>query len=119
MLTKQTPEAIKAQLKIKAQGIETMLMLTYYNRTPEEYEAFTANKENLQIPTGVKSDAEGIAHMNAGILLYLVKSFDDGTDNDFPLNRDGLIDLERHWPGTLMGILKGYHQARAASVEKN
>ena len=119
MLTKQTPDSIRATLTHKAQGVNNTLILTYHNRTPDEYEAFVGNQENLKIPEGVTSDHEGIAHLNAGILLYLIKSFDDGTDKDFPLTRDGLIDLERHWPGTLVGLLKGYHQARAAAVEKN
>jgi hypothetical protein len=60
-----------------------------------------------------------IAHMNAQLVLFVVKSFDDGTDKDFPLNYDGLMALEAHWPGMLYGILKGFHQARGANVEKN
>lgn len=119
MLTKKTPDTIKASLKIKAQGVENNLLLTYHNRTPEQYEEFVANPENLKVPEGVTSDAVGIAHINAALVLFLVKSFDDGTDSEFPLNRDGLIDLERHWPGVLMGIARGYHQARGAAVEKN
>lgn len=119
MLTKETPETIRSNLKIKAQGVETSLLLTYHNRSPDEYNEFVRNPENLKVPEGVKGELDGIAHINASLVLYLVKSFDDGTDKAFPLNRDGLVDLEQHWPGTLMGIVKGYHQSRAASVEKN
>lgn len=118
MLTKKTPETIKASLKVKAQGVENTLLLTYHNRTPEEYEGFVKNPENLKIPEGV-GDGLGIAHINASLILFLVKSFDDGTDTDFPLTRAGLIDLESHWPGTLLGIVRGYHQSRAAAIEKN
>lgn len=117
-LTKQTPDTIKASLKIKAQGVENTLMLTYHNHRPEKYDEFVKNRENLKVPEGA-TDAVGIAHINAQMVLFLVKSFDDGTDKEFPLNLDGLLDMERHWPGVLMGILRGYHQARGAAVEKN
>ena len=118
MLTKKTPETITATLKVKAQGVENTLQLTYHNRSPEEYEAFVRNPENLKVPEGV-SDAMGIAHINVSLVLHVVKSFDDGTDDEFPLTRAGLIDLESHWPGILLGIIRGYHQSRAAAVEKN
>ena len=118
MLTKKTPDTIKASLKVKAHGVENSLLLTYYNRSPDEYKAFVENPENLKVPEGVK-EHEGVDHINASLVLFVVKSFDDGTDKDFPLNHDGLIELERYWPGTLFGIIRGYHQSRAAAIEKN
>lgn len=118
MLTKKTPETIKANLQIKAQGVENTLILTYHNHSPEKYEGYVSNTENLKVPDGV-TDAVGIAHINAGLVLFLVKSFDDGTDKEFPLNHDGMLELEKFWPGTLLGIIRGYHQSRAAAVEKN
>lgn len=119
MLTKKTPDTIKADLTVKAQGVENRLLLTYHNRTPDDYEAFVTNPENLTIPEGVTGDMLGIAHINASLVLFLVKSFDDGTDEAFPLTRAGLVELERVWPGTLIGIVRGYHQSRGAAVEKN
>ena len=119
MLTKQTPETVRASLTIKAQGVENNLLLTYNNRTADEYEAFVTNTENLKVPDGVTGDVLSIAHINTSLVLFLVKSFDDGTDEAFPLNRAGLIELERTWPGTLIGIVRGYHQSRGAAVEKN
>lgn len=119
MLTEDTPDTIKASLKVKAMGVENNLLLTYYNRSPDEFDAFLKNPENLKVPDGVEGDVAGIAHINASLALFLVKSFDDGTDKAFPLNRDGLIKLNRVWPGVLMGIVRGYHQARGAEVEKN
>ena len=118
MLTKKTPETIKGNLKVKAQGVENSLLLTYHNRSPEEYAAFVGNPENLKVPDGVK-DEDGISHINASLVLFLVKSFDDGTDKDFPLTRAGLMELENFWPGTLFGIIRGYHMSRAAAIEKN
>lgn len=119
MLTKKTPDTIRAELKITAQGVENTLLLTYFNRSYEEYQAFVQNPENLKPPEGVTGQNEAMAHMNASIALHIVKSFDDGTDEDFPLTRAGLVSLEQTWPGTLMGLVRGYHQSRAAAVEKN
>jgi hypothetical protein len=119
MLTEKTPDTIKASLTVKAQGVENTLMLTYFNHAPEKYDEFIKNPENLKVPDGIDNDMLGIAHINASLALFLVKSFDDGTDKAFPLNRDGLVKLERTWPGTLTGIVRGYHQARGAAVEKN
>lgn len=121
MLTKQTPDTIAARLTVKAQGVENTLQLTYHNHKPADYTAFIENPENLKVPDDVPkgNDRIGIAHINASIVLFIVKSFDDGTDSAFPLNREGLIELENYWPGTLMGLVKGYHQARGAAIEKN
>lgn len=118
MLTKETPDTVKASLKIKAQGVEKNLMLTYHNHDADEYEKFISNPENLKVPEGL-SEAMGITTLNALVVLFLVKSFDDGTDQTFPLNMDGLVALERTWPGVLVGIHRGYHQSRAADVQKN
>lgn len=118
MLTKKTPETIKGDLTIKAQGVENNLLLTYHNRTPDEYEAFVKNPENMKFPEALRQD-DAVAHVNTTLALFLVKSFDDGTDKEFPLTREGLMDLERYWPGTLYGIIRGYHKSRTAEVEKN
>lgn len=118
MLTKKTPETIKATLKVKSQGVENTLLLTYNNRTPEQYKAFVENPENFTPPESVAAE-DGISHINANLVLFLVKSFDDGTDKEFPLTYDGLMELDKFWPNTLYGIIQGYHQARAAAVEKN
>lgn len=120
MLTKKTPETIAARLTVKAQGVENTLQLTYHNHKPEDYQAFVSNPENLKAPDDVPpNDNIAFAHSQAGIVLFLVKSFDDGTDQAFPLTRAGLVEMEQTWPGVLIGIVKGYHQARGAAVEKN
>ena len=118
-LTKNTPKEIKASLTIKAQGVENTIMLTYHNHDPEAYEAFVSNPENLKIPESATDPLAGMNHANAQIVLFVVKSFDDGTDKDFPLNLDGLLQMERYWPGSLVGIARGYHRTRVAEVEKN
>lgn len=118
MLTKKTPETIKGNLTIKGQGVENTLLLTYYNHDPEKFQAFVKNPENMKYPEAMLRD-DAVTHVNVTLVLFLVKSFDDGTDKDFPLTRDGMTDLERHWPGTLYGIIRGYHLSRQAEVEKN
>lgn len=119
MLTKETPLQIKTSLTIKSMGVENTLLLTFVNRKPDDYEAFMANQENFKYPETATTQIEIQRHMNASVALFLVQSFDDGTEQTFPLTKEGLIDLERYWPGTLLGIHKAYHQARGASVEKN
>lgn len=122
MLTKKTPETIKATLTVKAQGVENSLMLTYWNRSPAELDAFVKNPENMKVPDGVdiaREPRKFIGHLNAGVCLYVVKSFDDGTEDSFPLTRDGLMELEDYWPEALGGIVQGYHAARGAAVAKN
>ena len=119
-LTKNTPEKIKASLKIKAQGVEQNLELTYKNHSQEQWDAFATNDQNFKLPTGKNANTlSAITFGNAQMVLFLVASFDDGTDKDFPLTLDGLIDLEGHWPGALIGIVRGFHLSRAAEVEKN
>lgn len=119
MLTKSTPTTIAANLKIKAQGVENSLKLTYHNHSADDYDAFAQNTENFKVPEALAGKNLDIAIINAALVLFVVQSFDDGTDKDFPLSLDGMIDLERTWPGTLLGIIRGYHQARGANVEKN
>lgn len=119
-LTKNTPDKIKASLKIKAQGVEQNLELTYKNHPQDKWDAFATNDQNFKLPKGKSAktlSAETFA--KATMALFLIDSFDDGTDKDFPLTLDGLIDLEGHWPGALIGIVQGYHMARTATVEKN
>jgi hypothetical protein len=121
MLTKKTPDTIKATLTVKAMGVDTSLILTYHNHSPDAFDAFVKNPESVKAPDNVDPQDTRLlwAHMNAGVVLFIVKSFDDGTDEAFPLTREGLVELERTWPETLPGIIAGYHKARAASVEKN
>jgi hypothetical protein len=120
MLTKKTPETIAARLTIKGQGVEQSLVLTYHNREQTAFDKFVSNPELTTFPESVgTNEIRKLACFNASIVLYLVKSFDDGTDKDFPLTLDGLMELELYWPGVLMGIITGYHQARAAAVQKN
>ncbi len=119
MLTKETPETIKAHLTIKGAGVEMPLVLTYYNRKPKEFKAFMDNPELMVLPSTVKGPRDAMDHVNAQAVLYIVKSFDDGTDKDFPLTYDGMLDLEEHWADVLSAIIVGFHKARGMEIEKN
>lgn len=119
MLTKKTPETIKSSLTIKAMGVENTLLLTYNNRTYDQYKAFVGNPENLKVPDDVVNHDDAVRHMNIALALYVVASFDDGTADDFPVTRDGLLELERTWPGITLCIITCYHRARGSEVEKN
>lgn len=130
MLTEETPDTIKATLQVKAQGAEYTLALTYHNRDQDEFDAFARNADNLKPPskpepTGnaavddTTATIETFRAANIHLVLYLVKSFDDGSDVAFPLNYAGMEKLDKRFPGLLSGIIRGYHQARAAEVQKN
>ena len=118
-LTKKTPATIKGDLTIKAQGEQHNLLLTYKNYSQDVYDQFAKNEDNFKRPDALPDDIPDFRYANAQLVLFLVQSFDDGTDKDFPLTVDGLIELDSYWPGALIGIVQGYHQARAASVEGN
>lgn len=118
MLTKKTPESIKATLTVKCHGEENTLKLTYFNHDPEKLKSYVENKDNFKSPEGA-DEITKLNHQTADMVLFLVKSFDDGTETDFPLNKAGLLALESHFPNILYGIIRGYHQSRAAEVEKN
>lgn len=120
MLTKKTPETIKATITIKSLGEDTTIMVTYFNRTPEETDAFVKNEESLKIPESAENNANhAVANINAGLGLFFIKSFDDGTEEAYPVTRDGLVQLELDRPNYVMALVNSYHRARAAAVEKN
>lgn len=117
MLTKKTPETLKAIATVKHGGESTPLMLTFYNRTIDELTEFTKSGQMTDVPEQYKGNP--IPWMNAQVCLFLIKSFDDGTDEDFPLNLEGLLSMESYYPAVLMGIVQLFHQVRGATVEKN
>lgn len=120
MLTKKTPDSIKGELVLSAMGERNTLLLTYRNHHPDKFSEFVKNEANLKVPEQYKGDdGKSINFINAQLCMFLVQSFDDGTDKEFPLNIDGLMSLEETWPGTLNCIIRGYHMARAANLEKN
>lgn len=118
MLTKDTPpKLLKVNSTVKCGDIAIPLALTFNNYNTDELSEFTKSPALSKMPEG--SDYNPIHFVNAQVVLFVVKSFDDGTDKDFPLTLDGLIDMEKYYPGVLMGLLQRYHEARSVSVEKN
>ena len=117
MLTKQTPQTLKANATVKHSGESTPLVLTFYNRTIAELTEFTKSGQLTDVPEQYKDSP--LPWMNAQVCLYLIKSFDDGTDEEFPLTLEGLLSMESYYPAVLMGIVQLFHQVRGATVEKN
>lgn len=117
MLTKKTPETIRATLNVRTFGVENTLQLTYNNRDQEQLQAFVEKQKSVAIPKFAEKDP--ISFVNASVVLHLVASFDDGTDSEFPLNVKGLISMENTYPGILIAMIRGYHQARTVTIEKN
>ncbi len=120
MLTVDTPAEIKSDLVFKGpDGAERTLKLTYVNRSPDEYDAFVNNPESMKAPSELTKQVDVTRHVEVTFCLFVVKSFDDGTDSQFPVTYDGLWKLDRYWPNVLTGIARGYHLARNSSLEKN
>lgn len=117
MLTKETPETIKAVASVKHGDTKTPLVLTFHNRTITELTEFMQNPEIIKMPEDRKVDPVG--WVNAQACLYLIKSFDDDTDKVFPLTVDGLLEMNSYYPGVLMGLMQLFHQMRQVAVEKN
>jgi len=116
MLTKKTPETVKGIGTVKCAGDVSPLNLTFYNRTTDDLSSFMDTNITNAMPEGTKNP---VAWVNAQVCLYIIKSFDDGTDTDFPLTLDGMLSMEAYYPNVLMGIIQLFHTARMAAVEKN
>lgn len=114
MLTKKTPETFTATATVKCGDQHEPLRLTFFNRKTAELEKCAGE---MVIPDDRKGNP--IPWMNAQVCLFIIKSFDDGTDKEFPLTLDGLLAMEGCYPGVLMGLVQLFHSARTVAVEKN
>lgn len=117
MLTKKTPETVKAIATVKCADSEQLVALTFYNRSTKELTEFMKNPALQTVPDGLATNT--VAWMNANVCIYIIKSFDDGTDSEFPLSLEGLLEMDIYYPNVLMGFIQLFHQARMAHVEKN
>lgn len=88
---------LPATLTINGQGESVTILLTYFNR------------KNSEVLTKVQEGSLG------DVVLFLVKEW----DCEYPLNLEGLSELEDDRPGTAECILSGWHEARRMSKEKN
>lgn len=116
MLTKQTPETLTAIATVKMGDVSLPLKLTYHNRKQSELAAIELQGSDA-IPDAYK--ANPMPWMQAQVALFIIKSFDDGTDKEYPLSLDGLLDMENDYNGVLGQLVNLFHKVRAVSVEKN
>lgn len=100
MLTKKTPEALRVDLHVKAQGMNIDFGITYYNRHPDEVDEFCDGEKKPSLIEQVQ---------------FIVKDI----DSEYGLTEDGLREMERTWPGMLNAICEGFFKARVAEVVKN
>lgn len=102
-ITLKRPDTLPAKLTLTGQGTSVTFDITYHNRTQSEFEA--KHGENTEDPRK--------AVVNA--VLYIVKEW----ELDIPLTVDGLTQMEDEWPGMILGVIQGFHQARQVTKEKN
>jgi hypothetical protein len=100
-LTRVTKESIKTTLTLKGQGEVLTFNITYYNRRQSEVE--------------VQLKKEGEDNTVADLILFMVKEW----DAEYPLTKEGVIELEDERPGIVYGIIEGFHEARKMHREKN
>lgn len=97
------PETIPAALTINGQGGRQSFNITYHNHTQSAFEkAFDAEAEDAR-----RQIIESV--------LFIVKDW----ELDTPLTHEGIGELEDQFPGFILGVIQGFHQARQVTLEKN
>lgn len=102
-LTRAKNPLIATTLTLKGQGDSITFNITYHNRKQSEVDAVIENPDRL-------------AHERVlDTVLFMVKEW----DSEYVLTEEGLKELEDDRPGTIMGIIEGFHAARQVSRAKN
>jgi hypothetical protein len=109
MLTRQRKGTIATLLTITGQGETVTFEVTYHNRRQSEVEA-TLNKALAQLENA-DDPGDGIP----GVVLSMVESW----DSEYPLTIEGIKEMEDDRPGILLGVIKGFHDARKVDKAKN
>ena len=107
MLTRKTPETLATEVTVKGQGETVTFEVTFYNRKLREIKAFVD-----QLSPAPDDDLE---FNNRETLLYMVKSW----NTEYPLNNEGVREMEDSRPGMIINLFNFYHQARAVELVKN
>lgn len=108
MLKRIRPDAIKTTLAVTGQGETFKFDVTYYNRKQSEVVEAVAKAQQAAIE-------EQRSETVADTILYLVKDW----DSEYPLTKEGVMEMEDDRPGLLMAIITGFHRARQVEVAKN
>ena len=97
-LKRKRPETLPATLRGKLQGEALEVKVTYHNRKLSE----------LQEVLDTSEDA-------TEAVLFVVKEI----DSEYPLTKEGLVEMEDDCPGMTLFIMAGFHEARAVQKAKN
>jgi hypothetical protein len=99
MLKRNKQLLIPSALTVKGQGETIKFDLVFHNRSSDDLDAKMKEKSNTYGDT----------------IMYIVESW----DSEYPLTREGLIELDNDRPGILLALLDAYHDARRMHREKN
>ena len=99
MLKRQRQEKIGVSLTLEGQGDKIKFDITFNNLRSSEIEAMAKNEE-LDI---------------MDIALAMIAEW----DAEYPLTKEGLKELEDDRPGSVKGLIEGFHEARKVQRVKN
>lgn len=116
MLKRTTPKTINATLTVTGQGETVTLDVTFNNLAKQAYaDLIEKTVERVQANVEGKRQDELVAETNAYIVIGLVSNW----ESEYELKIDDLLEAERDRPGLLLGVIRGFHQAREVAVAKN
>lgn len=104
MLRRERAATIPATLTVNGQGGSVTFNITYHNRKQSEVAEKTL--------AATKNNEEGGI---TALLLFLVESW----ECDYALTNEGVREMEDDWPGLILAIVQGFHDARQMTRAKN
>ena len=109
MLTRKTPETVSTKLTVKTASGKVSFAVTFFNRSDEEVQ------QNVADTSADERGKKDPAWVNRQQVLFVVKEM----ETEYPLDDDGIREMERDWPGMIEALFFGYHQARRVELVKN
>ena len=104
MLERKSPETISTDLTITGLGDKFTLPVVYRYHTQKQWEELLGTKM-----------ADGQPIKTSEMLERLVAKFNK---TDAPKSED-FLEVENNYPGIMIAVIQGFHQARMVSLEKN
>lgn len=102
MLKRNTKPLILANLTLVGQGDSVSFNVTYNNIKQSEVDAAIQQ---------IKDSDNGAADL----VLRMVKEW----ETEFPLTVQGIREAEDEYPGFIMAVVEGFHEARRVAKRKN
>lgn len=99
MLTRQRKEVIPSTLTLTGQGEKVKFNIDYNNLKSSRIEEM-AKDENMSV---------------VDCVLEMVSKM----DTEYPLTKEGLLEMEDDRPGTIQAIVIGFHESRKVERAKN